>query len=176
MKQPCKPSVRQPLPHLRYWFPSLERPHKPLLRPVVDRVTCGLGAGTCVWTGSVWVWCVHSQLGYPSRRAEARARGKSLCRILPWNFVCPLRRTDTRSWSEQFSSFGQRRGLQGTGLYLPSLLDDTAAFARKSMSITEAAASVAARAFFYPSLAYNIARSRLQDTWNWWDEITEVCC
>lgn len=41
------------------------------------------------------------------------------------------------------------------------------------MSITEAAASVAARAFFYPSLAWNIARSRLQDTWHWWDEITE---
>lgn len=46
------------------------------------------------------------------------------------------------------------------------------------MLITEAAASVAARAFFYPSLAWNIARNRLQ-AWSWWDEITEVsyrCC
>ena len=42
------------------------------------------------------------------------------------------------------------------------------------MALTEAAASVAARAFFYPSLAWNIARSKLQDTWHWWDEITEV--
>ena len=45
---------------------------------------------------------------------------------------------------------------------------------RFAMSITEAAASVTARAFFYPSLAWNIARNRLQETWHWWDEITPV--
>ena len=42
------------------------------------------------------------------------------------------------------------------------------------MSYTEAAASVAARAFFYPSLAWNMARSRLQGNWNWFDEIAPV--
>ncbi|KAK9862652.1 hypothetical protein WJX84_005244 [Apatococcus fuscideae] len=37
---------------------------------------------------------------------------------------------------------------------------------------TEVAASAAARAFFYPSLLWNLARSRLQADWHWWDQIT----
>ncbi|KAK9857940.1 hypothetical protein WJX84_004160 [Apatococcus fuscideae] len=40
------------------------------------------------------------------------------------------------------------------------------------MTYTEAAASAAARAFFYPSLLWNLARSRLQADWHWWDQIT----
>jgi hypothetical protein len=39
---------------------------------------------------------------------------------------------------------------------------------------TELGASMAARAFFYPSLLFNIARERLQEDWHWCDLITEV--
>ena len=40
------------------------------------------------------------------------------------------------------------------------------------VTYTEVAASAAARAFFYPSLLWNLARSRLQADWHWWDQIT----
>ena len=46
--------------------------------------------------------------------------------------------------------------------------------AHSSMSLTEVAASAAARAFFYPSVLWNIARNRLQNDWAWWSQITEV--
>ncbi len=39
---------------------------------------------------------------------------------------------------------------------------------------TEMGASIAARAFFYPSLLFNIARERLQEDWHWCDLVTEV--
>ncbi len=39
---------------------------------------------------------------------------------------------------------------------------------------TELGASIAARAFFFPSLAFNIVRERLQEDWHWSDLITEV--
>lgn len=39
---------------------------------------------------------------------------------------------------------------------------------------TELGASMAARAFFYPSLLFNLARQRLQEDWHWCDMITEV--
>ena len=51
-----------------------------------------------------------------------------------------------------------------------------------ALTYTEMTASVAARAFFYPSLMYNVARERLQDNWNWFDLVEEVgappsnCC
>ncbi len=38
----------------------------------------------------------------------------------------------------------------------------------------EAAASLAARAFFWPSLAWNVTRERLDSSWHWCDPITEV--
>lgn len=43
-----------------------------------------------------------------------------------------------------------------------------------ALTYTEMTASVAARAFFYPSLIYNVARERLQENWNWFDLVTEV--
>lgn len=43
-----------------------------------------------------------------------------------------------------------------------------------SMSLTEVAASAAARAFFYPSVLWNIARSHMQSDWAWWNQITDV--
>ena len=46
--------------------------------------------------------------------------------------------------------------------------------AQSSMTLTEVAASAAARAFFYPSVLWNIARNRLQNDWAWWNQITEV--
>lgn len=41
-------------------------------------------------------------------------------------------------------------------------------------SYTELGASMAARAFFYPSLLFNIARERLQEDWHWCDLVAEV--
>lgn len=38
----------------------------------------------------------------------------------------------------------------------------------------EAAASLAARAFFWPSLMWNVTRERLDSSWHWCDLITEV--
>ena len=46
--------------------------------------------------------------------------------------------------------------------------------AQSSLTLTEVAASAAARAFFYPSVLWNIARNRLQTDWAWWNQITEV--
>ncbi|KAK9790742.1 hypothetical protein WJX73_007403 [Symbiochloris irregularis] len=45
--------------------------------------------------------------------------------------------------------------------------------ALSSMSLTEVAASAAARAFFYPSVLWNIARSHMQSDWRWWNQITD---
>lgn len=41
------------------------------------------------------------------------------------------------------------------------------------MTLTEVAASAAARAFFYPSVLWNIARNRMQSDWAWFNMITE---
>ena len=38
----------------------------------------------------------------------------------------------------------------------------------------EAAVGAAARALFYPTLLYNVVRSKVQAEFRWWDEVDQV--
>jgi atypical dual specificity phosphatase len=40
----------------------------------------------------------------------------------------------------------------------------------------EAAVGAAARALFYPTLLYNVVRSKVQAEFRWWDEVDQVNC
>jgi atypical dual specificity phosphatase len=45
---------------------------------------------------------------------------------------------------------------------------------RGQRKVKEAAVGAAARALFYPTLLYNVVRSKVQAEFRWWDEVDQV--
>nr|BAD69067.1 hypothetical protein [Oryza sativa Japonica Group]BAD69331.1 hypothetical protein [Oryza sativa Japonica Group] len=51
-----------------------------------------------------------------------------------------------------------------------------AAGERRKAKAKEAAVGAMARALFYPTLLYNVVRSKVQAEFRWWDEVDQVSC